>query len=132
MLFRSPVLDFGGMKVIDFGAELVGSTGSSRTLELSNPGTGLVEVDTIDIAEPAFSITGGDCGPLPIQIPVNATQTAREEKLSVRWCQAFAMIRSDFIRMATLRVHQYIDSFRSSDPKATQTAPCPGCCHSSR
>jgi len=69
----TPVLDFGGMKVIDFGAELVGSTGSSRTLELSNPGTGLVEVDTIDIAEPAFSITGGDCGPLPIRIPVDGS-----------------------------------------------------------
>ena len=65
-----PVLDFGGMKLIDFGTEFVGTAGPARTLTLSNRGTGLVEIDSIDVLDPAFQMVGGDCGPLPIRITV--------------------------------------------------------------
>ena len=65
-----PVLDFGGMKLIDFGTEFVGTAGPARTLTVSNRGTGLVEIDSIDVLDTAFQMVGGDCGPLPIRITV--------------------------------------------------------------
>ncbi len=71
----TPVLDFDGMKLIDFGSEFVGTTGPVRTLSLSNPGTGLVAIDSIDIGDTAFEIIGGDCGALPIRISVGGSCT---------------------------------------------------------
>jgi len=64
-----PSLNFDA-NLIDFGQVFVGSTAPAQTLALSNPGSGLVSINTIDLPNPAFSFTGGSCGPLPIRIPV--------------------------------------------------------------
>ncbi|MGD9583487.1 MAG: choice-of-anchor D domain-containing protein [Lysobacterales bacterium] len=66
----TPVLDFGGMKLLDFGPVLVGAVAPVQTVTLSNPGGGLAQIDSITITQAAFTISGGSCGPLPIRIRV--------------------------------------------------------------
>jgi len=74
-----PVLDFDGMKLIDFGEAFLGDIALPQLLTLTNPGTGLVAIDTISIADPAFAITGGSCDPVPIRIPINESCTLELE-----------------------------------------------------
>ena len=71
----TPVLDFGGQKLVDFGPVFVGVASPIRTVTLSNPGSGLLSIEAIDLPEPAFAITGGSCGPLPIRIRVDESCT---------------------------------------------------------
>ncbi len=70
-----PVLDFGGMKLIEFGEVFVGTASPPQTLTLSNPGNGLVSIEGIALPGNAFAITGGSCGPVPIRIRVGASCT---------------------------------------------------------
>ena len=89
----TPVVDFGGMKLLDFGNVFVGTSESAKTLTLSNPGTGLVLIDDIAIAETSFAITGGSCGEPPIRIRIDASCT-----LDVRFTpQAEGFVQSQMI-----------------------------------
>ncbi len=70
----TPLLDFS-TAAIDFGAWEVGATSGTQTLTLSNPGTGLVSIDSIMLPDPSFSVADGSCGPLPIRIAVDGACT---------------------------------------------------------
>ncbi|NKI34178.1 choice-of-anchor D domain-containing protein [Wenzhouxiangella sp. XN79A] len=70
----TPLLDFSAA-AIDFGAWEVGATSGTQTVTLSNPGTGLVSIDSIALPDPSFSVVGGSCGPLPIRIAVDGACT---------------------------------------------------------
>lgn len=71
----TPVVDFGGMKLIDFGEVFVGVASPAQTITLSNPGDGMVQIDTITIPDLAFALAGGSCGALPIRIRVDESCT---------------------------------------------------------
>ncbi len=69
-----PLVNFD-VNLIDFGDTTLGTSSNTSTVTLSNPGTGLVTIDGINLADPAFAITGGDCGTPPFFIGVNETCT---------------------------------------------------------
>ncbi len=71
----TPVLVVMGTQPFDFGPVQVGGDSAPLTVTLANAGTGLVLINTIDLPNPAFSVSGGSCGALPIPIRVDESCT---------------------------------------------------------
>ncbi len=71
----TPLLDIDAPGLLDFGGVVVGTSSPPQVVALFNPGSGLVSIEAVGLSDPAFSIDGGSCGPLPIRIPVGGTCT---------------------------------------------------------
>ncbi len=62
-----PLINFD-QELFNFGDTILGTSSDVATVTLSNPGTGNASIVTINLADPAFSITGGSCGTTPFLI----------------------------------------------------------------
>jgi hypothetical protein len=71
----TPLVEFDGVAFVNFNDVIVGAASPVQMVTLTNPGTGLVSVEGIALPDPAFSIAGGSCGPLPIRIRVGRSCT---------------------------------------------------------
>ncbi|NKI36205.1 choice-of-anchor D domain-containing protein [Wenzhouxiangella sp. XN79A] len=69
----TPALDFNGLALFDLGSAFVGASTAPQPLTVRNPGTGLVQIDAIDVQAPFLLAGNGSCGALPIRIAVGAT-----------------------------------------------------------
>jgi hypothetical protein len=71
----TPALDFNGLALFDLGAAFVGASTAPQPLTVRNPGTGLVQIDAIEVQAPFLLAGNGSCGALPIRIPVDTSCT---------------------------------------------------------